>query len=139
MLAPSEKIFFLTEAWPGREYTWGHIWKQSLPICFESYQDIPCSHRQSRKRVLNTLLMVNITFIYMGCSLEEKSIMFTYSYLMQGKKMETRFVSPASINYFGIFCHFSVNKFTKKHLLVKYAVKYVFFTSLAMKIAVAVS
>ena len=39
------------------------IWKKSLLICFESYQGmvfpIP-SHRQSRQRMLNTLLMVNI-------------------------------------------------------------------------------
>ena len=44
-----------------REYPWALIWKKSFLICFKSCHDIPYSYRQSRKRMVNTLLMVNIT------------------------------------------------------------------------------
>ena len=39
------------------------IWKKSLLICFESYQGVPYFYRQSRKRMTNTFIMVNITLI----------------------------------------------------------------------------
>ena len=38
-----------------------HSFERQTYCCFESYQSIPYSHRQSRKRMVNTLLMINIT------------------------------------------------------------------------------
>ena len=35
-------------------------------------------------------------------SLETKFILFTHFYIMQGKELETRFVSPANREYFGV-------------------------------------
>ena len=49
MLVHSKKAFLLPSVWPGIEYTWALISKKSLLICFESYQGIPYSHRQSRQ------------------------------------------------------------------------------------------
>ena len=35
--------------------------KESLLIYFENFHGAPCSHRQSRKRMINTFIIVNIT------------------------------------------------------------------------------
>ena len=48
------KIFLVPSVWTMKEYTWTHIWKKSLLICFENCQDFPYSYRQSRKRMMNT-------------------------------------------------------------------------------------
>ena len=61
MLAPPERSFLLPSVWPGREYDWALIWKEVLQICFESYQGIPYSHKHIRNRMVNTMLMVNVT------------------------------------------------------------------------------
>ena len=55
-------------------------------------------------------------------SLVDQSMLFANLYLIQGEKIETWFVSPASKEYFGVeFTAFlSANKFTKKiYLLVR--------------------
>ena len=59
-LDPPRKTFLSSSVWPRREYTWTLNWKQSLLICFESYQGIPYSHTGRVDRNVNTLLMVNI-------------------------------------------------------------------------------
>ena len=52
---------------------------------------------------------------------------------MQGEKIETWFVSPASREYFGVesTAFLSANKFTKKytHFLDELTAKYVFFVN----------
>ena len=62
-----------------------------LLICFESYQSFPYSYKQSKKRMVNTLLMVNISPHYQSFLSSTKK-----------KKLETRFVSSASREQFGI-------------------------------------
>ena len=47
----------------------------------------------------NTFLMVNISSIYEINSLDDESMLITY--LMQGEKVETWFVSPANSECFG--------------------------------------
>ena len=44
-----------------KEYIWKLNWKESLLVYFENFQGAPCSHRQSRNRMMNTFLIVNIT------------------------------------------------------------------------------
>ena len=34
--------------------------RRAYRFSFENYQGIPCSHRQSRQRLMNNLLMVNM-------------------------------------------------------------------------------
>ena len=45
-------------------------------------------------------------FSRLGClvrdSLVDQSIMFTHLYLMQGEKIDAWFVSPSTIEYFGV-------------------------------------
>ena len=61
MLDPQQKMLPSLSIRPRREYTCVLISKKSLLICFENYQSIPYSHKQSIKRMVNTLIMVNIT------------------------------------------------------------------------------
>ena len=63
MLFHSTKAFLLPSVWPGTEHTWALIWKESLIICFESYQSIPYSHTGRVDSNVNTLLMMNINLI----------------------------------------------------------------------------
>ena len=56
-----KKAFLSPSVCPIREYTWTLNWKKSLLICFENCQDVPYSHRQSRKRMMSTIIIVNIT------------------------------------------------------------------------------
>ena len=60
MLFHSKKAFLLPVVWPGTEYTRTLIWKNSLLVCFESYQSIPYIHTGRVDSDVNTLLMVNI-------------------------------------------------------------------------------
>ena len=46
-----------------KEHIWKLNWKESLLIYFESCQSVPCSHWQSRNRMMNTFIIVNITTI----------------------------------------------------------------------------
>ena len=72
--------FFFFSLYPG--LTWVLIGKKSLLICFESYQGMvfPITQQsQSKQSMMNTFLMVNINPRY---SLKDKSMLFTYSYLM---------------------------------------------------------
>ena len=75
--------------------------KEKLTDFFLNYQGIPYSHRQNRKRMVNTLLMVNTTPI---CKrLFREQIYAVYSFLSYAKKkIQTWFVSLASREYFGI-------------------------------------
>ena len=43
---------------------WKLRWKKSLLICFENFQGVPCFHRQSRNRMMNTFIIDNITSIF---------------------------------------------------------------------------
>ena len=80
------------------ENTLGTHLKEELADFFESYHGILHSHRQSRKNVVNTLLMVNNTLIFKRFKdkrfkeFQDKSLLFTHFYL----------VSPASREYIGI-------------------------------------
>ena len=60
MLFHSKKAFLLPAVWPGTEYTRTLIWKNSLLVCFESYQGIPYSHTGRVDSDVNTLLMLII-------------------------------------------------------------------------------
>ena len=66
--------------------------KEELTDLF-SKLSVSLSHRQSRKRLVDTGVMVNNT--------SSTSMVFTHIYLMQGKKLESLFVSPAIKEYFG--------------------------------------
>ena len=57
----SKKAFLFPSVWARREYIWKLNWKESLMISFENCQSVPCSHRQSRNRMMNNLITVNIT------------------------------------------------------------------------------
>ena len=75
LLAPSKKRVLLSlSVWPAREYTWTLIWKKSLLICFESYQGVPYSHRQSRKRMMKTFIIVTLS-PHVRESSEDKSML----------------------------------------------------------------
>ena len=52
-------------------------------------------------------------------SLVTKFILFTHFYIMQGKKLETRFVSPANRVFWRLNHKFSVSKITKNYSLIK--------------------
>ena len=72
-LHPPKKAFLSPPVWPRREYIWKLNWKESLLICFENCQGVPCYHRQSRNRIMNFFIIVNIT--YVKDSLEDKFIL----------------------------------------------------------------
>ena len=69
-----KKTFLSPSVWARREYIWKLIWKESLLICFENYLGVPCSHRQSRNRMMNSFIIVNNT-PYAIDSLEDKSML----------------------------------------------------------------
>ena len=56
-----KKTFLSPSVWARREFIWKLNWKESLLIYFENCQGAPCSHRQSRNRMMNTFIIVNIT------------------------------------------------------------------------------
>ena len=63
MIVHSKEAFLVPSFWPWTEHTWTLTWKKSLMIWFKSYQGISYSHighRQSRQKMVNTLLMVNV-------------------------------------------------------------------------------
>ena len=60
-LHPSKKAFLSPSVWASREYIWKLSSKESLLICFENYQGVPCSQRYNRNRMMNTFIIVNIT------------------------------------------------------------------------------
>ena len=59
----SENTFPSPSVWARREYIWKLNWKQSLLIYFENCQGPVCFHRQSRNRMMNSFIIVNITSI----------------------------------------------------------------------------
>ena len=62
LLAPSKNTFLSPSIWPRKEYTWTLSWEDSLLICFENCQQgVPYSIRQSRNRIMDTFIIVNIT------------------------------------------------------------------------------
>ena len=69
----SKKAFLSPSVWARRKYIWKLNWKESLLIYFENWQGAPCSYRQSRNRMMNTFIIVNITR-YAIDSLEDKSM-----------------------------------------------------------------
>ena len=66
-----KKVFFFPLVRPRREYTWTLIWMRSLLICLKNCQGVPCFHRQSRKRMMST-------FIMLRDSLEHRSMLAPY-------------------------------------------------------------
>ena len=61
MLFYSKKALLFPSVWPGTEYTWALILKESLLICLESCQGISLfPDRQRVDRNVNTFLMVHI-------------------------------------------------------------------------------
>ena len=67
-----KQIFLSPSVWARREYICKLNWKKSLLIHFENCQGAPCSHRQSRNRIMNTFIIVNIT------SLKDKSMLLVH-------------------------------------------------------------
>ena len=74
-LHPPKKAFHSPSVCPRREYTWTLNWNESLLICFENFQGVPYSHRQSRNRKMNTIIIVNITPTCKRYSLENESVL----------------------------------------------------------------
>ena len=56
-----KKAFLSPLVWARRKYIWKLNLKVSLLIYFENFQGDPCSHSQSRNRMMNTFIIVNIT------------------------------------------------------------------------------
>ena len=56
-----KKTFLSPSVWARRENIWKLNRKESLLIYFENCQGAPCFHRQSRNRMMNTFIIVNIT------------------------------------------------------------------------------
>ena len=76
LLALLKKAFPSLLLWPRREHTWTLSWKEGLLICFKNCLGVPYSHRQSRNRMMNTFIIVNITPIcIVRDSLKDKSIL----------------------------------------------------------------
>ena len=74
LLVPFQEMSFfpLKFGWARRVYIRKLKWKEILLICFEYCQGLPCSYWQSRNKMINTFIIVNITPI---CnSLDDKSI-----------------------------------------------------------------
>ena len=60
-LHPPKNTFLSPSIWSRRD-TWTlNTWKESLLICLEYCQGVPYSHRQSRNRMMNFFIKVNIT------------------------------------------------------------------------------
>ena len=62
-LHPSKKSLSFPFSLGKKKYIWKLNWKESLLIYFENFQGAPCSHRQSRNRMMNTFIIVNIALI----------------------------------------------------------------------------
>ena len=75
--------------------------KEELTDLLWKFPGIPYPYRQSKRRMVNTVLMVNITPICKN-DLEDKSMLFIHFYLTQRHKLKTWFVSVASREYFGV-------------------------------------
>ena len=52
----SKRVFLSFSVWARREYIQKLNWKKSLQIYFQIWQVAPCSHRQSRNRMMNTFI-----------------------------------------------------------------------------------
>ena len=74
-LHPPKRALHASSVWPRREYTWTLNWEESLVICFENCQGVPCSHRKSRNRMMNSFIIVNIIPTHVRDSLGEKSML----------------------------------------------------------------
>ena len=60
LLEPSKNDFLFPSFWPRIEHTWTLKWMENLLICFENCLGVPSSHRQSRDRMMNTFIIVNM-------------------------------------------------------------------------------
>ena len=69
-----KRAFLSPSVWARRKYIWKLSQIESWLICFENYQGVPCSHRQSRNMMMNSFIIVNIT-PYAIDSLEDKSML----------------------------------------------------------------
>ena len=56
---PPEKALLSLSVWSRSEYIWKLNWKKSLQT--ENYQGVPCSQRQSSKKMMSIFLIVIIT------------------------------------------------------------------------------
>ena len=135
-MPPPIKVFFPLSVWSRREYIWALNWRKILLICFQSCQGIPYSHRHSGKRIVNTLLIVNITATCK--SLENKCIRFTHFYFMQEKKKAPGLYLQQAGNILALNVQLFCQKIDKKYRMAKWTTKF-FFISAAIKIAVSVN
>ena len=106
MLLP-KKYLLPPSIWPRRKYNWALILKKSLLIHSESSQDIVYTHRQSRKRMVNTLFTYCNGFSIMPSFLRhslEVNIHTFYSFLFCVIKRIRSLVcnSPGTREYFGV-------------------------------------
>ena len=73
-LDPPNKAFLSPLVWPRREYTWTVNWKDILLIFSENcQQDLPYTHRQTRSRMINTFIIVNITPLVRNSSTSKRT------------------------------------------------------------------
>ena len=91
-LHPQKKAFLSSSVCPRREYTWTLSPKESVLICFENCQCVPYSQRQSRNKMMNTFLIVNIT-PHVRNSLDNKSMLvhFKKAFLLSSVRPGTEY------------------------------------------------
>ena len=104
--APSKKQLFSLLQFDQEENIHGHSimlieysferWAYRFVLKVSRYCLSP--NRQSRKRMLNTVLMVNICQKYLW----DKSMLFIHYFLVEGQKLEPWFVSPEIREYLGV-------------------------------------
>ena len=123
-MSPLIKAFFPPSVWSRREYIWALNWKKSLLIGFQSCQGIPYSHRHSGKRIVNTLLIVNITTTCK--SLENKCILFTHFCFMQEKKKAPGLYLQQADNILALNVQLLCQKIDKKYRMAKWTTNFFF-------------
>ena len=110
-----------------------HLREGLTLICFESYHDIPYSHRQSRKNITKTFLMFNTLPQFVRYHLTINiCCLLIFIISCKEKKGNPVFIFSKQRIFWHWTHNFSANKLTKKYLLVKWTAK-CFFIVIAIK------
>ena len=97
-----------------------HLREELTLICFERYHGIPYSHRQSRKNMMKTFLMVNTLPQFVRYHLTINiCCLLIFIILCKEKKGNPVFIFSKQRIFWYRTHNFSANKLTKKYLLVK--------------------
>ena len=110
-----------------------HLREELTLICFESYYGILYSHRQSRKNMTKTFLMVNTLSQFVRYQLTINIYcLLIFIILCKKKKGNPVFIFSKQRIFWHWTHNFSANRLTKKYLLVKWTAK-CFFIVIAIK------